>query len=138
MRPAMAMPSPLSCPRLLWICERDICPRTTAGMAARIGSNVTERTPRIRLPIALLSVCCGVAGTFSQGETGAAGAEGCGATGAPAPMVGGGGGVFTGAGAGGTSNRVPHWGQNLDPSAILAPHWLQNKVSLRELLKSSF
>src|SRR3954466_6996275 len=54
--PARAKPSPLSLPALRLIVPRDICPRITAGMPARIERNVIPSTPRMRLATALLSV----------------------------------------------------------------------------------
>src|SRR3954466_1344499 len=54
--PASAKPSPFSLPALRLMVPRDICPRITAGMPARIERNVIPNTPRMRLATALPSV----------------------------------------------------------------------------------
>ena len=66
----MARPSPFRRPALLRISESDMCPRITATIAA--GSK-KKKKPRIRLAIALLSVCCGA--TDPVGVGGAPGTE---------------------------------------------------------------
>jgi hypothetical protein len=57
MRPAVAIPSPLSRPILRRIFAFDICPRMMAGIPARIEKHKRERIPKIRLAMALPSVC---------------------------------------------------------------------------------
>ena len=56
-RPVVAIPSPLRRPMLRRMFAFDICPRMMAGIPARTERHKRDRIPRMRLAVALPSVC---------------------------------------------------------------------------------
>jgi hypothetical protein len=145
--PAVAIPSPLRRPILRRMFAFDICPRMMAGMPAKIERHKRDKIPRMRLAVALPSVCwadgdcccpkngwgCGgycdacceeAGGTFSHADVDAGlGVLGC---------CGAGGG-----GVGAACTGVAHCGQTVASSGMEAPHLKQNihtSLGFRQLI----
>src|SRR5260370_32413463 len=115
-RPASAIPSPLSRPMLSRILFRERCPTMIAGRTVRNQNGKIERIPRMRLVTALPSV-------WAAPTWGRAGDASC------HDVAGARAGAAADAGIAGdgvAETTAPHFGHAAALSAIDAPHLKQN------------